>query len=163
MTSFPGNTWGGSVQEWFWVDGYPRGAVRGRASRAARGMLTKMVSWVFFLELSGPWQVLCQSEECSMQYTDRWGQGEGQQRLGVSLMTLKNLKRIKYVVPGGFFNFPREKFQTRAVKWSWRSLSKLAVLCCVQGSLDPDTHLGASYEQSYFQGTDPLFSSCPFL
>lgn len=53
-----------------------------------------------------------------MQYTDRWGQGEGQQRLGVSLMTLKNLKRIKYVVLGGFFNFPREKFQTRAVKWS---------------------------------------------
>lgn len=54
MTSFPGNTCGGSVEEWFWVDGYPRGAVRGRASSAARGMLTEMVSWVFFLELSSP-------------------------------------------------------------------------------------------------------------
>lgn len=39
MTYFPGNTWGGSVQEWFWVDGYLRGAVRGRASCAAQGML----------------------------------------------------------------------------------------------------------------------------
>lgn len=44
MTYFPGNPWGDSVQERFWVDGYLRGAVRGRASSAACGMLTEMVS-----------------------------------------------------------------------------------------------------------------------
>ena len=30
-------------------------------------------------------------------------------------------------------------------------------------NLDPKTYLVASYEQQYFQGTDPFFSSCLFL